>query len=131
MIRTIVNLTAMRKSTSQPTCLHGRPQGTAPTRTTRDRPYEMFVRKRPSFRQKPESRGEGITPSPRAPFVLLPRRSRSYSAWHISPVNRGNPAAFPLGIPCVLLSFSWAPRPLSQSERGRSGSDGFIAVRAI
>ena len=24
------------------------------------------------------------------PFVLLPRRSRSYSAWHISPAQRGH-----------------------------------------
>ena len=36
-------------------------------------------------------RSKGVTWAFRAPFVLLPRRSRSYSAWHISPVIGGNP----------------------------------------
>ncbi len=31
----------------------------------------------------------------RAPFALLPRRSRSYSPCHISPASGGNPAARP------------------------------------
>ncbi len=35
----------------------------------------------------------------RGPFVLLPRRSRSYFPWHISPASGGNPAAPPLWVP--------------------------------
>ncbi len=61
--------------------------------------------------------------SVRAPFVLLPRRSRGYSAWHI-PRERGNPdASPPRAYACVHVSVSWAPRPLSLCERGRWWGD--------
>ncbi len=33
-----------------------------------------------------------VARSLRAPFVFLPRRSRSYLPWHISPASGGNPA---------------------------------------
>ncbi len=154
---------------------------------------------RPAKGDSGRPRGIAATRWGRAHFVLLPRRSRSYSAWHISPAERrqpgptsapgdhegsplgvrgvialpplrpghtpvfmcrslglrvpfrwakgdggaamrvrryevgsrplcpsdispasgGNPARPRRAYPCVHVSVSWAPRPLSLGERGR------------
>ena len=77
---------------------------------------------------KPESRGAGGTALTSRPLVLLPRRSRSYSTWHISPAPQGNPAApRPRAYPCV----RFAPRPLSLSERGQWGDHKGSPLRAV
>ncbi len=58
-------------------------------------------------------------------FILLVGKcldfwcSGSYSVGAFAPWGGGNPAALPRAYPCVLVSVSWAPRPLSLGERGR------------